>query len=315
MTLRLTPLPGGFIQADWDPVPGATYDLCSADAPDGVKNGVGLTTTSSLRGPFAPGRQLTYWVVAHLPTLVTDAVTVTAVATVPPPTPPPAPTPAGPSLDGWKLTLPTTSASGSAASVNPAATTPPWLTQDADGALVFWAPVGGTTTPNSQHTRTELDALTGWQAGTSGPHVLSATLHVDQIPPATGKVIVGQIHGADTISSVSFVLLYYVAGSLYVNVKTDAVKNSSPTKLVFDQLPNIPLGETWSYRIADLGDGSLAVTATYGNATQTVTAAVSTAFQSQPVRFQAGAYQQDDSAGSTSTTDGARVTFTALNAN
>ena len=109
-------------------------------------------------------------------------------------------------LDGWKLTLPVVGRKGDAATVNPAAVSPPWLQADRHGGLTLWAPVAGATTPNSGHTRTELDSLTPFLAGV-GKHVLTASVTVAQLPRAKPDVIIGQIHGSDAISSVPFVML------------------------------------------------------------------------------------------------------------
>ena len=78
------------------------------------------------------------------------------------------PGPGAAQLAGWKLTLPTVGKNGNAAMVNPARVSPPWLTTDAGGNLVFWAPVGGATTAHSEHARTELDSLQDFPAG-AGP--------------------------------------------------------------------------------------------------------------------------------------------------
>src|SRR5580765_3216132 len=73
--------------------------------------------------------------------------------------PAPAPAPPAPSgagarlLGGWKLTIPEPGKKGSAATVDPAQVTPPWLTTDPADNLVFWAPVNGATTKHSEHPR------------------------------------------------------------------------------------------------------------------------------------------------------------------
>ena len=100
-------------------------------------------------------------------------------------------------LQEWKLTLPVAGKKGDADTVEPAAITEPWLTQGADGGLTFWAPAAGATTKNSEHPRTELDNLTNFSAGTSGPRTLKVSLAVSQVPADTKDIIIGQIHGAD----------------------------------------------------------------------------------------------------------------------
>jgi hypothetical protein len=230
------------------------------------------------------------------------------------PTPPstlpstaPTPPPTGPvSLTGWKLTIPEASDKGTAASVNPAASKSPWLTRGDGGSIKFWAPVDGATTPNSQHPRTELDSLTNFKAGTS-PHTLNATLVVSQAPSANQDIIIGQIHGADDISSVPFVMLHYDAGTIKVVVK-EAQSGSTSDK--YPLITGVPLGARFSYTISDLGNGSMTFSANYGTSTRSITAAIPQPFRGATVRFQAGAYQQGES--SSGATDGARLTFYTL---
>jgi len=230
------------------------------------------------------------------------------------PTPPsslpstaPTPPPTGPvSLTGWKLTIPEASDKGSAASVNPAASKSPWLTRGDGGSIKFWAPVDGATTPNSQHPRTELVNLNNFKAGTS-PHTLNATLVVSQAPSANQDIIIGQIHGADDISSVPFVMLHYDAGTIKVVVK-EAQSGSTSDK--YPLITGVPLGARFSYTISDLGNGSMTFSANYGTSTRSITAAIPQPFRGATVRFQAGAYQQGDS--SSGATDGARLTFYTL---
>jgi hypothetical protein len=252
--------------------------------------------------------------------LIAAACTVTLSSVVgcstspPPPPAPPAPPTAAPStgpptLAGWKLTLPTANAKGEAATMDPAVVAPPYLTTDPAGALVFWAPVAGATTEHSDHARTELDSLSNFSAGTER-HGLTASIAVDQVPPQGKDVIVAQIHGADDISSVPFVMLHWVDGALKVVVKQD---RSGPAAKSYPLTGDVPLGATFDVGITDNGDGTMTFTANYDGDAPTATAPVPPAFSGASVRFQAGAYQQDASAGATATPDdGARVTFSAL---
>jgi Alginate lyase len=232
------------------------------------------------------------------------------------PAPAPAPAPSGPvppaaaaMLAGWQLTLPIAGTDGGAAIVKPAGVAAPWLTADAAGHLVFFAPVSGVTTPNSEHARTELDRLDGFTAG-SGGQTLSASLAVSQVPSAVPEVIVGQIHGAEDISSVPFVMLFYSAGALRAVVKQE---RSGDAHTDLPLLADVPLGTPFDYTITDDGSGTVSVTATAAGRTQTASAPVPAAFSGASVRFQAGAYQQAPSATAPAAADdGARVTFSAL---
>lgn len=228
------------------------------------------------------------------------------------PTPAPAAVapPTGPVvLSGWKLTLPVAGKKGDAAIVDPAAPTPPWLVTDPNGDVTLWAPVAGSTTQHSSHTRTELDSLTPFRAGT-GRHVLTASVTVTQLPRDKPEVIVGQIHGADAISSVPFVLLHDDGGAVGVVVKQN---RSDPQGTHLALLTDVRLGTRFDFTISDNGDGSLSFTATADGRTATANAPVPAAFHGAPVRFQAGAYQQADSTTrGAAPDDGARVSFHAL---
>jgi hypothetical protein len=220
------------------------------------------------------------------------------------------PLPTGPiTLTDWQLTLPVAGRKGDAAIVNPAAPTPPWLVAGSDNTVTLWAPVTGTTTPNSTHARTELDNHTPFLAGV-GRHTLTATLAVTQLPTERPDVIIGQIHGSDTISSIPFVLLHDENGQIGVAVK-QARTGSNSTNLSL--LDHVPLNTLFGYTITDNGDNTLTFTATSDGHTATATAPIPVAFAGASVRFQAGAYQQADSTtGGSGPNDGARVTFHAL---
>jgi hypothetical protein len=210
-------------------------------------------------------------------------------------------------LQGWKLTLPVQGKSGNAAIVDPAAVTDPWLTAGPDGSLTFWAPAEGATTKNSEHPRTELNSLTNFSAGTSGEHTLTASLAVSQVPADSKDIIVGQIHGADDISSVPYVMLHYRDGEIRAVVKQ---KQKGDEKQSFSLLTGVPLNERFDIAITDAGDGSMTISASHAGNTQQATAQVPAAFHGATVRFQVGDYQQADSAQGDD--DGGRVTFYAI---
>ena len=180
-----------------------------------------------------------------------------------------------------------------------------------DGGLTLWAPVGGVTTPNSSHTRTELDSLSPFVAGV-GKHVLTASVTVAQLPRAKPDVIIGQIHGSDTSSSVPFVMLHDVNGKIDVVVKQ---KQSGSEGTTVPLLHDVPLDTPFTYSISDDGNGTLTFTATEGDHTASGTAALPAAFRGARVRFQAGDYQRAESTSSGGSDDGARLTFHTLTAN
>jgi hypothetical protein len=219
----------------------------------------------------------------------------------PPPLPPP-----GIDLSAWKLSIPEENDDGNAASIEPATLKAPWLAATPDGGLLFWAPTSGATTKNSDHPRTELQSLTNFKAGT-GPHTLTASVTLLQVPQDGGGIILGQIHGADDISSVPYVMLRWENNKLRVVVK-QAHKGE---KLInYPLLDNVGLNSEIDFTIADLGNGSMTFSATYNGQTRQTTAPVPDRFQGQTVRFQAGDYQQSDEAGGPQ--DGGRVIFHRL---
>lgn len=215
---------------------------------------------------------------------------------------------AGPMVDlsRWKLTLPVAADKGNASQVEPMITpAEPWLFTRPDTGVTFWAPVSGVTTPNSTHPRSELVSQTTWPAGTSA-HTLNAQLAVWQVPSKSKDVIIGQIHGALDIKSVSFVMLHYSDGVIRVVVKKG---QSGPTSDKYELISGVPLGGWFTYSISDNANGSVSVTATYGPNTRTATVPVPSAFTGATVRFQAGAYQQDEAGAGTGPTDGGWVSF------
>jgi alginate lyase len=229
-----------------------------------------------------------------------------------------APTPSSPSLlspaatvslSGWKLTLPVDSSGcqcGSATEVNPAAVTPPWLVRNSDGSLTFWAPTKGAHTPNSLHPRTELVSLADFTAG-SGTHTLKGTFSIQKLPSAN-DIIIGQIHGGGSSSSIPLLMLHYRQGTIdVVTRQSPTTGGSSDTTL----LTGVPMNTAFSYTITQSGTKFL-VSVVYGSKTGHTTIAVPSAFKGVDVRFQAGDYQQTDA--NQSSTDGGRLTVTALSA-
>jgi hypothetical protein len=214
------------------------------------------------------------------------------------------PAPGTVNWEGWKLTLPVEGKKGNAAIVEPAALTPPWLTANADGSLTFWAPAEGATTENSDHPRTELNSLNNFSAATSGPHTLKASLAVNQVPEDSQSIIIAQIHGADDISSVPYVMLHYRDGDLRVVVKQ---KHKGSDLQSYPLLTGVPLNERFDIAISDIGNGQMTFSATYNGQTKQASSPVPDTFHDETVRFQVGDYQQaDDSKGPN---DGGKVTF------
>lgn len=210
------------------------------------------------------------------------------------------------SLHGWTLTLPVAGAKGSAATIDPARFTAPWLTRDAAGNLTFWAPASGVTTDNSAHARTELVGARTFAAGARA-HALRMSVAVLQVPADGQDVILGQIHGAGAIRSVPFVMLHYTAGDVHVVVKQG---QSGSAAAVYPLLSGVPIGARFDVTLADGGAGGLVFAARYEEQGGTVVTPLPAAFSNATVRFQAGAYQL--SAASTDPADGARLVVYVL---
>ena len=233
---------------------------------------------------------------------------VSTVKGTPSPTPSTSATSGSVSLSGWQLTLPMAGKNGAAAIVNPATASPPWLSTDDNGGLTFFAPIDGAKTKNSDHARTELVGLDTFMAG-SGRHTLRATLTVSQVPADARDVIIGQIHGADTIKSVPFVMLHYDAGAITVVIKQQQ-SGAAAQKLTL--LSDVALGARFDYSLTDQGDGRLTFTADNGSQHTSMNAPLPDAFRGATVRFQAGAYQQGMAGHRAAADDGARLTFFTL---
>ncbi|HET9169477.1 MAG TPA: polysaccharide lyase family 7 protein [Actinospica sp.] len=211
-------------------------------------------------------------------------------------------------LSGWNLTLPVDSAGcqcGDAEQLSPAAVISPWLTRTSGGGLDFWAPTKGATTPNSAHPRTELVSTSSFAGGGSATHTLTATLSVQQLPPAD-DIVVGQIHGGGSSSSIPLLLLHYTSGGLTVWVRPTP---STGSEKVATLTTGVPINGSFSYTISETGS-KMKVSTTYAGATKSTTITLGSGFDGMTLRFQAGDYQQSDANGST--TEGGRVTFTAL---
>jgi Alginate lyase len=225
------------------------------------------------------------------------------------PNPAPGPSPSDVNLDGWQLTLPVANPeSGDADTIKPARLAPPWLTTTDNGAMAFWAPVGGATTKNSSHARTELVQTDNFEAGTQ-PRTLTASATVAQLPNENPDVIIGQIHGAEDIKSVAWVMLHYFDGAIKVVVKQAREGDASQDYILAD---SVPLNTPFTFRLSDNGNGTLTFGLDANGQTKQETAPVPPAFRGATVRFQVGAYQQAETAQSTAGDDGARVTFTKI---
>ncbi|MFC8080369.1 polysaccharide lyase family 7 protein [Streptomyces sp. NPDC057307] len=178
-----------------------------------------------------------------------------------------------------------------------------FYTDTRDGAMTFWAPEKGVTTPNSNYARSELREMkrgggaADWSL--SGSHKLSATLRVVSV---TKNVAVGQIHlGSGGSSTKPLVELYYRSnGDIVVGTE-----NSPDGGQTLHPVGNVPVGKTWTYTIAVSGGDTLDITVN-GSTTHYD---IPSSFFKYKQYFKAGSYNQSSS---DSTTKGAKVGFYGL---
>ena len=203
-------------------------------------------------------------------------------------------------LRNWKITLPIDASgnySGTAVEVHNLSEYqhPKFFYTGTDGAMVFRAPVDGATTSGSNYARSELREMNGtsraaWNLSTGG--VMTATLEVDQAPirfdGTVGKVVVGQIHGADH----ELVRLYWDNSKAYF-VNDRAGSSNAETKFYFynaaGQQPNISLDERFSY-VIDAKGSSLEVTVHADGDIYKSASTINSVWQSDSFYFKAGTY-------------------------
>ncbi|GHJ35760.1 polysaccharide lyase family 7 protein [Streptomyces sp. TS71-3] len=178
-----------------------------------------------------------------------------------------------------------------------------FYTDTRDGAMTFWAPEKGVTTPNSNYARSELREMNrsgsaaDWSL--SGSHKLSATLRVVSV---TKNVCVGQIHlGSGGSSTKPLVELYYHAGGDIVL----GTENSPDGGQTPHTVGHVSIGKTWTYTIAVSGGNTVDLTVN-GSTTHY---GIPSSFNQYKQYFKAGSYNQSSS---DSTTNGARVAFYGL---
>jgi hypothetical protein len=217
-------------------------------------------------------------------------------------------------LSHWKLQEPV-GLPGSPTAIGPAALRGPngfqdnyFFTDKIDGAMTFWDPENGVTTPNSNYPRSELRELNadGSQANwpVTGTNTMSATLAVTQVPD---HVCIGQIHcgtalqsGLTATTKPLLELYYYSNGDIKLGIE-DSPSGSQTSH----NITNIPLGTKFSYTIQLTGDGTIALVL---NGT-TYTFTMPPSFIGYGEYFKAGNY--DQSVGNDPTV-GAMVKFYAL---
>ncbi|WP_295681519.1 polysaccharide lyase family 7 protein [uncultured Nevskia sp.] len=220
-------------------------------------------------------------------------------------------------LSNFKLTLPVDSkgkASGKAATIenqrlngSPGYTSS-YFYSDTDGAMVFYSPSNGAdTSPDSgsDHTRSELRELyrvsgpTEWTNAIGG--TMTASCHVDKVAKKSGKAIIGQIHGLDSM----MMLLYYNAAKKTVEAKFHA-KPGSSSVTIYVVASDVKLGDRIDYQIQWIGS-----TASVTVNRNTINRVTSSSWNKVPVYFKAGAYSSAPTTGNASG-DATKVAFSSL---
>jgi hypothetical protein len=170
-----------------------------------------------------------------------------------------------------------------------------YFSTDSDGALTFWSPEKGVTTPNSKYPRSELRETAEWSL--DGTHRMSATLRVVSVP---SSVCVGQIHlGSGGSSTKPLLELYYQSNGDIVLGTENSPSGGRHT------VGHVALGEKWSYTIGVSGGDTIDLTVD-GSTTHYP---IADSFKSYKQYFKAGAYNQS---ASDSGSKGAKVAFYAL---
>ena len=217
-------------------------------------------------------------------------------------------------LTHWYLGLPVDSSggtSGDSASITAAQlvagySNALYFYTGADGAMTFWAPVTGATTPGSSYPRSELreqivpgNNNINWSG--YGMHTLDAQCRVIEVA-STKKVIIGQIH-TKTGEARPLVKLQYNDGTIEALIKNSPTADPD-SKYTFS---NVGLSNLVTYRIR-MVDGLVTVTVN-GSSRSHNAFATDPDWANQEFYFKAGSYCQDN-VGTAS--EGARVAFYSL---
>jgi len=217
-------------------------------------------------------------------------------------------------LSHWKLTLPVGESGAAeghpmevqAAKLSGGYTHAEYFYKGTEGQLVFWCPVTGTKTENTEFPRSELrevinpdDDNVCWAA--PGTHTLQARCRVIEVP-STQKVIIGQIHGYSGKAK-PLIKLQFFKGRVEALVKENASKGKD-LKLTF---PDVGMDKDFDYEIK-LQDGLLSITV--NGSTQSVNVfEKDPEWAKQTLFFKVGAYTQDNEGPAT---EGALVSFSSF---
>ncbi len=216
-------------------------------------------------------------------------------------------------LSTWELTLPTgpvKNATIIGTSQLTGGYTSTYFFTGGDGSMSFWAPVIGVTTANSQYPRSELRETSSNGSGkeynwplTAGTATLSAMLSVTQLPPPSGKVVVGQIHAYGASDLPLLELAYKGTGQVVAEILpllSSTAQSDTPLA------SGVGLGDCFSYTITTSASALLTISV---NGKNGYSSPVDSSWEAATFYFKAGDYVQENTG---SSTDGAAVSFYSL---
>ena len=230
-------------------------------------------------------------------------------------------------LANWKLTLPSGSEVMPWVLSNGYTLANVFYTHPVSGGMVFRCPNLAGTTPNSNYSRTELremldptsgthDDSNNWTLAMGGR--MKARLKVDRVSTSgdsgkVGRVIIGQIHGADTEP----VRLYFskkpaeAKGRIYIASETTTGSTSYSTDIVSNKNGGgIALGELFTYEIRLEGTRlQVDILRNRGATVDTYIKSIDPAYAGENLYFKAGVYNQNNTG---TTSDYVQATFYSL---
>lgn len=175
-----------------------------------------------------------------------------------------------------------------------------FFTDKTDGAMTFWCPANGASTPNSKYPRSELREMPvggDWKIY-KGNHTLSGTCEVTHLPKTKG-IYIGQIHGDDSSLNPQMVkLLWGIDNVISVQIQED----SKPGKETTYKFGTYTLGEKISYslNVTNISSTSAKITISITNYVGTLPVTKTTSFtyknsywNKDSFYFKAGCYVQE----------------------
>jgi poly(beta-D-mannuronate) lyase len=230
-------------------------------------------------------------------------------------------------LAHWKITLP------SGSEIQPGPLSTGWTmdqvfyTHPTSGGMVFRCPNIAGTTANSNYSRTELREMLEPAAGTKSDAnnwtmeeggKMKARLKVDRVSTTgdsskVGRVIVGQIHGADHEP----VRLYFhkkpseAKGRIYIASESHSGSTFWSTDIVTNKNGDgIALGELFTYQISLQGTRlQVDILRKQGTVVNTYIKTIDSAYAGENLYFKAGVYNQNNTG---LASDYAQATFYTL---